>query len=247
MLQACLNGDRDSDAHAELPTVPASMASAAADAVAAGADNVHLHQKNRDGTDSLAAEDVERCVSAVMSAVDVPVGVTTGAWIEPDPRRRVELIRSWPSTPSFASVNWHEEGAVDVADALMHLDIGVEAGLFNPNAARAWARYAEATNCLRALIELPDDLDDTEVRDCADEMISIVESAHPTVPILLHGSGPSCWPALRYAAERGLHTRIGLEDTLHLSTGDVAQDNTQLMSHACRHIAARASETAASL
>ena len=46
MLQACLNGDRDSDAHAELPTDPASMASAAADAVAAGADNVHLHQKN---------------------------------------------------------------------------------------------------------------------------------------------------------------------------------------------------------
>lgn len=247
MLQACLNGDRDSGAHAELPVDPVSMANAAAAAVAAGADNVHLHPKDRDGTDSLAAEDVERCVSAVLSVVNVPVGVTTGAWIEPDPERRVELVRSWPSTPGFASVNWHEEGAVDVADALMRLDIGVEAGLFDPNAARAWTGYANAQHCLRVLIELPDNLDETEVRNCADEMISIVESAHPTVPILLHGSGPSCWPTLRYAVERGLHTRIGLEDTLLSNTGDVARDNTQLVCQARRHIANCASESAASL
>lgn len=247
MLQACLNGDRDGDAHAGLPIDPTSMATAAAAAVAAGADNVHVHQKDQDGIDSLAAEDVERCVSAVRSVVDAPVGVTTGAWIEPDPQRRVELVRSWPRTPSFASVNWHEEGAADVADALMHLDIGVEAGLFDADAARAWTRYAEAENCLRALIELPDDLDEAEVRNCADEMISIVETAHPTVPILLHGSGPSCWPALRYAVERGLHTRIGLEDTLRLSTGDVAQDNTQLVDHVRRHIIGRASDRASTL
>ena len=241
MLQACVNGDRSPDAHAHLPVDAAAMAAEAVAAVAAGADSVHLHPKNQDGVDSLAADDVERCVSAVRAVVDVPVGVTTGAWIEPDPRRRLEIIRSWPRTPSFASVNWHEDGAADVADALLDLDIGIEAGLFHADAARAWTRYAAAERCLRVLIELPDDLDETEVRESADEMIAIVEAAHPSVPILLHGCGPSCWPTLRYAAERGLHTRIGLEDTLHLSTGDVARDNSQLVDEARRYLESHAS------
>ena len=232
MLQACLNGDREPDAHPGLPTDPVTLARAAVASVAAGADTIHLHQKSAAGVDSLSAGDLERCVLAVQSAVDVPIGVTTGAWIEPDPRKRLDLIREWTVTPAFASVNWHEDGAEAVADLLLERGIGVEAGLFHAEAARGWTRYTRAADCLRVLIELPDDLNEAAVRDYADELLSIVDSAGLDVPVLLHGSGPSCWPAFRYATERRLDTRIGLEDTVTLSSGEPAQDNAALITHA---------------
>lgn len=236
MLQACLNGQHEPGAHPELPTHPAALARAAAAAAAAGADNVHIHQKDPRGVDSLSAADLDRCLSAVQSAVDVPIGVTTGEWIEPDPRRRLDLIASWTAKPSFASVNWHEEGAEAVAGQLLDRGIGVEAGLFDTDAARLWIRSANAQACLRALIELPDELDESQVHAYADEMLTVVRSANLNVPILLHGSGPSCWPALRYASAMGVDTRIGMEDTLTLSNGAPALDNAQLVTHAREHL-----------
>jgi uncharacterized protein (DUF849 family) len=47
-----------------------------------------------------------------------------------------------------------------------------------------------------------------------------------------NGEGSSAWPILRHAAELGLPTRIGLEDTLELSDGALARDNADLVRHA---------------
>ena len=47
----------------------------------------------------------------------------------------------------------------------------------------------------------------------------------PVAPVLLHGRGRGAWPTLVLALERGLGTRIGLEDTLQLPDGSVAGDN----------------------
>ncbi len=62
------------------------------------------------------------------------VGVTTGAWAQPDPERRRDQIMAWQERPDFASVNWHEEGAEGVARALLEQDVGVEAGLWSASA-----------------------------------------------------------------------------------------------------------------
>ena len=59
-----------------------------------------------------------------------PIGVTTIAQVEPDPKRRVALVRMWTEKPDFASVNWSEDGAAALATALVEMEIGIEAGIW---------------------------------------------------------------------------------------------------------------------
>jgi uncharacterized protein (DUF849 family) len=86
----------------------------------------------------------------------LPVGVTTGAWALPDPDGRVAAVRSWTMLPDFASVNWHEDGAEQVAAALLDCGVGVEAGLWHADAVDAWSVSPLRDRCLRVLLELPD-------------------------------------------------------------------------------------------
>lgn len=99
---------------------PAALAAAARQAVAAGAEDVHVHPKTPCGQDSLAPRVVAAAVEAIRAVVDVPVGVTTGAWAEPDPVRRVTRVGSWTVLPDHASVNWHEPGAAPGRPVLLH-------------------------------------------------------------------------------------------------------------------------------
>lgn len=75
-------------------------------------------------------------VEAIKSATDAPVGVSTGAWFLPKPRDRVATVKRWEVVPDYASVNFHEEGAVEVAHALLNQGAAIEAGLWSPAAAK---------------------------------------------------------------------------------------------------------------
>ncbi len=126
LLQACLNGARLPAAHPALPVTAAELAADVAAVAAAGAEAVHLHVKDGDGADTLAAPPLADVLTAVRArAPGIPVGVTTGAWALPDPADRVAAIRSWTDLPDFASVNWHEPGADDVAAALLERGVAV--------------------------------------------------------------------------------------------------------------------------
>jgi uncharacterized protein (DUF849 family) len=238
MLQVCLNGARTRSECAHLPVTPRELAEAAALAVAAGAVDIHLHPKDRDGRDSLDAVHVDTAVAAVRAAVPgIPVGVTTGAWTLADPRRRAERVEAWTVLPDHASVNWHEDGAAHVADALLARGIGVEAGIYSSadGLARflAWPR---ADQVLRVLAEVTD----AHPRTAAGAAVELLEevAAATALPILLHGQDGAAWDIVRMAAERGLDTRIGLEDTLRLPDGSAAADNADLV-RAARDIIGR--------
>jgi uncharacterized protein (DUF849 family) len=85
MVQVCLNGPRAAADGAMVPLTPRAMADAAAAAVAAGATDVHVHPKTPCGQDSLSPRVVPATLEAIRARVSVPVGVTTGAWAQPDP------------------------------------------------------------------------------------------------------------------------------------------------------------------
>jgi uncharacterized protein (DUF849 family) len=224
LLKACLNGARRPGEHPALPVTPAALATDAAAVAAAGARAVHVHVKNADGADTLNAAALADVLVAVRAAVpDVPVGVTTGAWAAPDPAERVAAVRSWSELPDFASVNWHEDGAEDVAAALLERGVAVEAGIWHGRAAESWLRSPLRDACLRVLVELPDRTYDAAR---AERLVRLVGD---DVPVLLHGEGASCWPALRTAARLELATRIGLEDVLTLPDGAPAPDNAALV------------------
>jgi uncharacterized protein (DUF849 family) len=228
LLKACLNGARRPGEHPALPVTPAALAREAAAVAAAGADAVHLHVKDADGADTLNAAALADVLVAVRAtAPGLPVGVTTGAWAAPDPAERIAAVRSWSELPDFASVNWHEDGAEDVAAALLDRGVGVEAGIWHSRAAEAWSRSPHRDACLRVLVELPDRPDDDATAARADRLVGLVADAAREV--LLHGEGASCWPLVELAARRGLATRIGLEDTLVLPDGTPAPDNAALV------------------
>lgn len=234
LLQACVNGARDVAQHPWLSADETVVAVDAARAVEAGAQEIHVHPKDAAGRDSLAAADVDRWVRAIRAACPgVPVGVTTGEWAEPDVARRLAAIEAWTQLPDLASVNWHEAGADDVAALLIRRGVGVEAGIWDGAGLEAWRRSPSRGGCRRVLVELPDEAADV-VRDHAEGLIAHVGREEPGIPILLHGEERSTWPAIELAVERGLASRIGLEDTLTLPDGRTAPGNAALVRAAVR-------------
>jgi uncharacterized protein (DUF849 family) len=228
-LKSCINGARTPDQHPNLPVTPEQLAAAALAAHQAGAKAVHMHPKTADGVDSLLPEVVGAAVSAVRHAVPgLPLGVTTGLWALPDEKERLRVVESWTELPDFASVNWHEPGAAQLADLLLTRGVGVEAGIFHAEAAESWAASELAQHCMRVMIELSPDGDIAT----ADELLSQVLAVGSPAPVLLHGLDESCWPLLEHAGVRGVQTRIGLEDTLRLPDGSTAPDNAALVSAA---------------
>jgi uncharacterized protein (DUF849 family) len=66
-----------------------------------------------------------------------------------------------------------------------------------------------------------------------------IESALGQAPLsrLLHGFGASAWQFVALAAERGYDTRTGLEDTLTMPDGSIAENNAALVAAALRVVA----------
>ncbi|CAM5617800.1 hypothetical protein GCM10010261_33060 [Streptomyces pilosus] len=243
MLQVCPNGARSRAECARLPVTPGELASAVRAAVAAGAEDVHLHPKDADGRDTLDPVAVAAAVTAVRAAVPgVPVGVTTGAWAAPDPAARAAQVRSWTVLPDHASVNWHEDGAAEVAAVLLERGVGVEAGIYSgTSAARRFLDWPQSPRVLRVLAEITDTDPRTAVRSAA----ALLGELRPATgsSVLLHGEEDAAWPVLRLAAARGLDARIGLEDVLRLPDGTPAGTNAALVG-AARRIMRRAAEEA---
>lgn len=228
-LKACINGVRTPEQHPGVPVTPEQLAAEALAAHRAGAKAVHLHPKTKYGVDSLEPDIVATAVSAVRQAAPgLPLGVTTGFWALPDEHARLETVKSWDVLPDFASVNWHEPGAEDLARLLLTRGLGVEVGIFHAEAAASWAASELAAHCMRVMVELQGDGDAAT----ADTLLEQVRAAGSPAPVLLHGLDDSCWRLLEHAGRRGLQTRIGLEDTLLLPDGSPAPDNAALVSAA---------------
>ncbi|MFE3852216.1 3-keto-5-aminohexanoate cleavage protein [Streptomyces griseorubiginosus] len=229
MVQVCLNGPRGAADGSAVPLTPSALAESAAEAVAAGATDIHVHPKTPCGQDTLSPRAVAETLEAIRARVSVPVGVTTGAWAEPDPTARLARVRAWTVLPDHASVNWHEPGAESMAAALLDLGVGVEAGIWSgTDAAERFAVSPLGPRVLRVLAEVMD----TEAPEAsAHTLLTALGPAHGR-PVLLHGEDGGAWPVLRLAGSLGLATRMGLEDTLLLPDGQPALSNAQLIAGA---------------
>ena len=75
-----------------------------------------------------------------------------------DARTKLAHVSEWPGPdlggPDCASVNWHEDGALDVATALRDSGIGVEAGIWTPRATIAFVSTNWPWQVERVLVEV---------------------------------------------------------------------------------------------
>ena len=239
LIKACLNGGRTRDEHPAVPQTPTELAADAAVAVRAGAGAVHLHPRDSSGAETLHAETVLAAVAAVRAAVPgTPLGVTTGLWIAGgDPARRTAQVSRWTGDgqPDFASVNWSEPGADELAELLGELGIAVEAGVESVADADQLAASEFGGRVLRILIEPDDGVPEMAAAVAANIEAALKEHGRAVpAPRLHHGYGPATWPVLEAAIRMGRDIRIGLEDTTVLADGRVASGNGELVEAAVR-------------
>ena len=231
LLQAALNGPLTKDDHPALPVSADELARDATACKAVGAGAVHLHPRDQRGRERLDARVINDVVTRVRHTCGLRVGVSTGAWIEPDLERRLELIAKW-RTPDYASVNLSEEGAEEVMAALAKAGIGIEAGVATVADAELLATFKGSDpfpSIVRVLVE--------PVGASADGALAIVEEIHaaldagPAAAIsrLQHGDGEAAWPLIADALARGIDTRVGLEDTQLGPDGKRTEGNEALV------------------
>lgn len=230
MLQVALNGGRTKADHREIPTTAAELALAAVRCKAVGASEVHLHPRGPDGAETLDPAIVDATVTNVRSTSGLPVGVSTGSWIEPDPELRAALVAMWRA-PAYASVNLSEDGAAQVMAALTRAGIGIEAGVWSPQDAERLAESGYAQMVVRILVEVHNP-DAVGAIGRAAEIHDALNSYAIMAPRLQHGVGDGAWILIRDAAERGLDTRVGFEDTLTTPRGGAPRDSADLVEEA---------------
>ena len=201
LIKVALNGGR-----ANAPSTPQEIADDIAACATAGASVFHVHARNPAGKESLLPEDVDRLLPAIRQR-GISIGLTTGAWILPDPAKRLHAIDGWRELPDFASVNFDETGCIDVARLLATRGVGVEAGVLDRETTE---RFLDSgIRVTRVLIEIQEQ----SVEDAMKQIDTIVNALgdHPA-PRLLHGHGAIVWEMVDEAFRRGYDTRIGLED-----------------------------------
>ncbi|HEY3026325.1 MAG TPA: 3-keto-5-aminohexanoate cleavage protein [Pyrinomonadaceae bacterium] len=238
LLKAAINGGRTKAEHPAVPVTPDEQAAAVIECVKAGAQAIHLHVRSVSGAESLNAEDVSRTLLAVRSASSTAqIGVSTGAWILPDPAARLQAVAAWEALPDFASVNFSEMGSVELAQLLLSRGVGVEAGLCDAEAGKAFLKSGLVPDCIRVLLEPQEQVMEKALQNVK-QIERVLESATAAgaLPFLLHGTETTVWPMMTQAMVRGYGARIGFEDTLLLPNGRVAQSNGELVREAVQRI-----------
>jgi len=226
IIQACLNGARPNSYHSRLPTTSAELAQDALACIAAGAAELHIHPRSKDGSESLVA--VDDTIRAVRQACPgTLVGVSTGAWIEGDEERTRSCIAAWREIPDYASVNLSEKDAPAVIALLSDIGVGVEAGLATAADAKRFVSLPECHKIFRILIEI-EEQDLSEADRIVEDISAILEISNVRRQILLHGFDETVWHFVGKARQLHWSTRVGLEDGCHLSDETVAHDNAAL-------------------
>ena len=230
LLQAVLNGSRPADAHPALPVLARHLARDARAVARLGITSVHVHPRDLMAQETLDPVHVGDAVAAIRAEVpNMEIGVATGRWIQPDPRKRIEAVLAWGhlgvGKPDACSVNVHEKGWDEVCAAAHQVGIGVELGIWTSGDAVTLRRHGLPPGTLRVLAESTVSEPETSVA----EAIRIMRALGPLpVPVLLHGEEAGAWPVLEYALRHNLDTRIGFEDVLNRPDGWLATGNDDL-------------------
>jgi uncharacterized protein (DUF849 family) len=224
VLQACLNGDRETG----VPRSPAELADASRACVAAGAEALHAHPRDRDGHETLDAADIAAAVTAMRAAAPgIEISFSSGLWITGgDVERRARMIAEWTLAPDLVSINLSEEGWLDLAEVLTTRGIGIEAGLWTARDAEVLAQ--SGVQVRRVLVEPRSENADEAVATARD-IDAALDRVFVRAPRLHHGVGAATWAVLDAAVPIGREIRIGLEDVLTLPDGRRAPDNAALV------------------
>ena len=189
-LQVALNGDRH---HPAVPKTSDEIAKDAKACIDAGAHSVHVHAFDDHGNETLDGISCGRVLRAIRRLCPgIPVSLTTSATIEPDPGRRLNIVKAWTELPDLVTVNQGEEGIGQLGELLISRGVELEAGLLSIDDARKFTNSPIRNKCRRVLIE-PLDSDSDKALANAVKMEEIVFEAGIMLEQVHHGYDFARW------------------------------------------------------
>jgi len=215
-----VNGPSTKEWRAATPVSVEELAPDATACVAAGARAIHLHPRDGEGHEWLDDRVIDAVVDKVQDACGVPVGVSTGAWIEPNPARRLAPVQTWRA-PDYASVT------------LSEASVGVKAGIWSVEDANRLAATGLGQKVKGLLIE-PVEVSGASALSVSEDIHHALNRLGHTAPRLQRGDGEATWVLLTAARRRGIDSRTGLEDTVCEPKGELTTGNAALVRSAGR-------------
>jgi uncharacterized protein (DUF849 family) len=239
LIQCTVNGPFGHDLHPRVPVTCDEIRRDVAACTRAGARSFHIHTRDAAGAESLSPADVSRMVAAARqgakeASADVEIGLTTGAWIVPDLRTRLDMIAGWENV-DCATVNVSEDGFEQVMAVMLEIGVGVDAGIWAMEDVHRFEQSGFAQHVARVSVELNTDPPYNLSGDPAEHASrthTALDDIGVTAPRLEHGDGEWTWPLVEDAFRRGWATRVGFEDSIYLPDGSVAADNAALVAAA---------------
>jgi uncharacterized protein (DUF849 family) len=245
LIVCALNGNRDRKVCKTVPFTADELAEEARRAVEAGAGLVHVHARREDGTPAfdLTFDDL---VSAIRSAVDVPISITTQRTRQTSLGTITALFDVLRDLPELATVNVrplapelpaHREEARQILDALERASVAPEPVVVDMESiGDVEALYEDGllshAPWLHVALGGPQNDGNGGIAGTPRNLMRVVEGLSGTLGQLrwvAHGLGQATPAVCATAAALGGHVRVGLEDTPLLPDGSKARSNAELV------------------
>lgn len=241
---ALTGGIHGKEANPNLPETPDEIGDAAAEAVEAGASIVHVHAREPSGERSFATEDFQAIDDAINARVDdVIIQHSTGGTGAPLDHRTQPLYTDPP--PEMASLDMgpmnryrhltseNTRATVDALyDEMASRDIKPELEAFNDGHINEifglLERRSLAEPVHTSVIFGPGTLSPPHPRN----LLSAMDNLPDGTSISTIAFGRHQLPLTTMAMLLGGHVRVGLEDNVYLSAGQLAQSNAELVERA---------------
>lgn len=244
VITAALNGaevTREQTPH--VPILAEEIAAAAAEAAAAGASIVHVHARNVDGTPTQDKRVYRDIIKRITAACDVIVQVSTGGAVGMTAEERGDVITLAPemATLTTGTVNFgtgvfmNEPSTIErFADMMRLHGVRPEIEVFDVGMIAASERLVRAGKLSAPLhfdlvLGVPGAIPG-EIRHLMHMISTLPEGSTWTAA----GVGRAQLPVATAALLLGGHVRVGLEDNIYYSKGQLAVSNAQLVARVAR-------------
>ncbi len=230
-----------------LPVTPAQLGETARKIREAGASIVHVHCRNDDGSNTHSVRRFHQAYEAIRAQSDLIVQFSTGGAIGMTPHERASVLELRPemATLTCGTVNFGDDVFENsfpimrgIAAKMREFDVRPELEIFDKGHLANARRLAK-----EGAIDLPQHVDFVlgvpgGLEASAQNLCDLVDDLPPGCTWSVAGIGRAQLALAMVAIAMGGHVRVGLEDNLYYSKGELAT-NEQLVARVAR-IAAEA-------
>jgi len=241
ILTAALCGGTTRDQTPHVPYSPEEIADSAIAAGTAGAAICHIHVRDEQGQPTYEAPVYASVIRRIREKSDIIINCTTGGPVY-DERRKVLGLNPEMATLNCGSTNLGdrvmlnsnvelEKMSREMLERHIKPEIMIHSQGFLQNAKRLMAKQLIAPPPFFNLFFASGGMAAT-----AKNLLYLVEHLPSGARWVATGSGDDAYPTAVQSILNGGHARIGLEDCIHISRGQLAESNAQLVSKLVRII-----------